>query len=72
MNVFIILPAYDPEGYGEPLAVFASLDEAEARAAVLEAERSRKRYGWNWLDVFEIAVGDPDAKPVEVATTYRF
>ncbi len=38
MNAYVVLRAYDHEGYGEPLAVFADKDTA-MRFAERESER---------------------------------
>jgi len=59
MKIWVVLPGYDYEGYGEPEAAFST-----AKAAELYIEKQRKRR-LGGREAFELEVDDEaSAKPL--------
>ena len=54
MKVWLVLPDYGYEGYGEPIAVFSCKEAAEKRAA---AYQEKYRY-FGCAEIFELELDD--------------
>jgi len=55
MKVYIVLPDYDYEGYGEPIAAFTSKEAAEKCAA---DEKAKSRF-CGFTEIFELELDYP-------------
>lgn len=57
MKIYIILPGYAYEGYGEPLKeAFLTREEAQLHCKKFSDQLPEGRKRWQWLDEFEVEV----------------